>query len=366
MRLAGRALAWGSSVLPIRHLLAKQAIDASLKDAAARKGIHYGSVCDTHFTSAPAGYTDLFLRQCALCAADIWAPMFNPAAGRFNFQNPETADIDFATSHGLPLTGAHLLWFYHLPPWFEGISDRAGAVTAMTDYVRSVAGHFEGKVYSWNVVNEAINPADGQRFGMRRCWPLAAIGPDYFDLAFHAARLADPKALLIYNDFDMELDTPEQAMRRGSLLLLIDELKRRGTPIDGVGLQSHLRLAAFSRFDEQIYRTFLGEIASRGLKIIITELDVLDVGAPSDIGRRDQAVAAVYRRFLSAALDERAATAVVTWGLSDGYTWLKPQNNAAFVRPDGLPTRPLPFDDQLKPTAAFYAMIDAFAAAPQR
>jgi endo-1,4-beta-xylanase len=350
----------------MRRLLAQQVMAATLKEAAAGKGLRYGSVYDIPLDSAPPAYTALFLRQCALCASDIWAPTFNPGPSLFNFGNSEGTSIEFAVAHGLKLTGAHLMWYYHLPPWFEGLTGRQAATQAMVDYVRTVAGHYRGKTYSWNVVNEGLEPRDGQAFGMRRCWPLKMIGPEYFDLAFRTARAADPDALLIYNDSGFELDTAEQELRRSSLLLLIDELLRQKTPIDGVGLQSHLRVSEFGRFNERRYRDFLGEIAARGLRIVITELDVLDIGAPSDIGQRDRAVAEVYRRFLGAALDEPAVKAVVTWGLCDRYTWLNPQVDPAFARPDGLATRPLPFDDEFAPTPACDALVEAFKAAPQR
>jgi endo-1,4-beta-xylanase len=356
----------GTYPLRTLQLLAQQASLVSLKEAAAMKGIHYGSVCDIRFVAAPPAYTALFQQQCALCASDIWAPTFNPGPGVFNFQNSEGANIDFASADGLPLTGAHLLWYYHLPPWFEGLTGRQAATQAMVDYVHTVAAHYKGKTYSWNVVNEALEPRDGQPFGMRRCWPLKMIGPEYFDLAFRTARVADPDALLIYNDSGFELDTAEQERRRSSLLTLIDELQRQKTPVDGVGLQSHLKLTEFGHFHEKRYRGFLGEIAVRGLKILITELDVLDIGAPSDIAQRDKAVAEVYRRFLTTALDEPAVKAVVTWGLCDRYTWLNPQSDPSFARPDGLPTRPLPFDDDLRPTPVYYAMMEAFNGASRR
>ena len=125
-------------------------------------------------------------------------------------------------------------------------------------------------------------------------------------------------------------------------------------------------MAEFARFNEKRYRDFLGEISARGLKIVISELDVLDIGAPSNIIRRDQVVADVYRCFLSAALDEPAVKAVVTWGLSNRYTWLNAKNDLAFARPDGLPTRPLLFDDAFQPTAAFDAVVKALKAAPLR
>ena len=143
--------------------------------------------------------------------------------------------------NGLLITGAHLLWYYHLPEWFAGINDRKEAEKAILSYAYGISNHYRGKAWSWNVVNESINPQDDQPLGLRRCWPLQHIGPDYIHLTFSAARMADAKAILVYNDFGMELNTTEHEDRRTALLSLLVVLKRRETPIDGVVLQSHLK-----------------------------------------------------------------------------------------------------------------------------
>jgi endo-1,4-beta-xylanase len=214
-------------------------------------------------------------------------------------------------------------------------------------------------------VNEALNPREGRPGGLRKSPLVSQLGEDFFDIAFHTAREADPKAVLVYNDYAMELDTPEHDGRRRALLTLLDSFKRRNLPIDAIGLQSHMRLDQF-KFQPAIYRQFLKEIAARGVRILITELDVFDVGAPSDIRERDQAVADCYQRVLEVALDETAVAAVVTWGLSDRYTWLTPNYSPKFTRPDGLPGRPLPFDEQFAAKPAYAAIAKALEGAPAR
>ena len=88
-----------------------------------------------------------------------------------------------------------------------------------------------------------------------------------------SAQAALPKALRVYNDYALEMDNRDQETKRRALLGLIDAFQRNGTPIDAVGLQSHLRLDG-TKFNEQVYRQFLRDIASRGIQILITELDV--------------------------------------------------------------------------------------------
>jgi endo-1,4-beta-xylanase len=98
------------------------------------------------------------------------------------------------------------------------------------------------------------------------------------------------------------------------------------------------------------------------LKLLITELDVLDDGLPAEIPDRDEAIADVYTRYLDAALAEPAIGAVITFGLSDRYTWLQED----YPREDGEARRPLPFDEELQPKPAYYALEEALANAPQR
>jgi endo-1,4-beta-xylanase len=93
---------------------------------------------------------------------------------------------------------------------------------------------------------------------------------------------------------------------------------------------------------------------------------VLDLATPSDISARDRAVADLYRRFLNVALDETAVISVVNWGLSDRYTWLTASRSPSYGRADGMPSRPLPFDDWFRPKPAFDAIMAALIHAPAR
>jgi endo-1,4-beta-xylanase len=146
-------------------------------------------------------------------------------------------------------------------------------------------------------------------------------------------------------------------------LKAIDYLKGKSVPIHALGIEAHLTYQGFARnFDTAAFRTFLSNVAARGLYIFITELDVLDDGLKADIASRDAGVADVYTRFLSVALQEPAVKVVNTFGLSDRYTWLQED----FPRRDGAARRPLPFDDQLQPKPAYTAILNAFNNAPVR
>jgi endo-1,4-beta-xylanase len=141
-------------------------------------------------------------------------------------------------------------------------------------------------------------------------------------------------------------------------------LKSQGTPVHALGLQSHLEgdITKFSLKNLNAFQAFLRDVAGLGLKILITELDVIDKNLPLDINVRDRMVAGIYEDYLSAVLDEPAVIAVVTWGLSDRYTWY----SQFHPRKDKAPVRPLPLDDQQKRKLAWNAFARAFDKAPRR
>lgn len=337
--------------------------EVSLKRAGAKVGLKIGSDSDIAFMKAPEAYRQLFLKQCNLFACMFgWKLAFKTEYD----SSPQWEDpnIRFAINNNLQLTGGHLLWHGSSPAWLlnsNRIQEKA------SNFIQLVADKYKSNLFSWNVVNEALNPKEGRPDGLRHTVFLNKMGTSYFDFAFREAQKYAPNVMRVYNDYALEMATPDQEAKRTALLKLLDKFKADGTPIDAVGLQSHLTLDGQSRFDEKVYRNFLSEISSRGLKILITELDVFDKVTPSaDFKERDQQVADLYKSFLSTALDERAVKAVTLWGLCDKYTWLSPRSNRTFARMDALPSRPLPFDDSLRQKPAYYAVLNALQNAPTR
>ncbi len=185
---------------------------------------------------------------------------------------------------------------------------------------------------------------------------LDAFGPGYIDMAFHAARAANPNTKLVYNDWGCEQGPNDRF--RATTLKLLDGLLARRVPIDALGLQGHLE-AFGPRVDQRKLRDFLNEIRARGLSILVTELDVLDTGGPSDIAARDRGVADEARRFLDVVLDNPATNAVLTWSLSDRH--IDPPDEWK-LKLMGWRLRKLPYDAQMHRKPLWTAIAQAFAA----
>jgi endo-1,4-beta-xylanase len=188
---------------------------------------------------------------------------------------------------------------------------------------------------------------------------LQSLGPGYIDLAYRTAAAADPAAMLVYNEYGLEGDNLDSSARRSAVLKLLSGMKARGVPVHALGMEAHLNGNAIETAG---LSSFLKQVAALGLKILITELDVEDKNMAANVGSRDATVAGVYQAFLATVLQEPAVEAVLTWGLTDRYTWL----SQMAARSDGQSVRPLPLDSSLQPKQALWAMLDAFASAPKR
>ncbi len=367
--LSRRGLLAAGLAAPLAVASAGAAEAQPLRRLAAAKGLVYGTTIAADQIKGDPAFVALVLREAGLVVAENdmkWQDMNRGAPGDDDYGPADTV-ADFATKNGLVLRGHNLLWYYRTPGWFFHLPSAAAKEQAIVERIHSLAGRYRGRVHSWDVVNEPIEPKDGRPDGLRKAVFLEALGPGYLDLAYRTTHEADPKARLVVNEYDVELDAPEHDARRRILLDLLRHMQQAGTPVDAVGIQAHLAAVGGPPLSVPKLRRFLAEIAALGLEIEITELDVTDARAPADIGTRDRLVADTYSRFLDAVLGEPALKLVVTWGLSDRHSWIvRHETNEAKWRKDGLPSRPLPFDADLQPKPACTAIAEAFSRAPPR
>jgi endo-1,4-beta-xylanase len=327
------------------------------------KGLIYGAATSQSNLAADSEFAAQILQECGMLVTEnglLW-PQVHPEPNRFDFTLGD-ALAEFAKTHGLLFRANHLVWHQWLPDWVKETVNPQNAERVLVNHIETVAGHYAGKIHSWDVVNEAIEPLEGREDGLRVKTPwLQLLGSAYIELAFRTAAKADPHAMLVYNDYGLEYNTATHAARRAAVLKLLEQLVARGTPIHALGIQSHLS-AGSTDFNAEVLSKFLRDVASLGLKILVTELDVSDNSLPIDLPTRDRAVASAYEDYLSVVLNEPAVTTIATWGLSDRHTWL----SWFQPRKDGAAVRPLPLDATLNRKLAWNAIARSFDQCPTR
>ena len=331
---------------------------SSLRKRARRKGIIYGAQPQTNhqgFARDPK-FRSSFVKECELIVAASYWDRIRPSVNTFDF-----TEIDyfakFASDHKLLLRGHPLIWHKDFPEWFSTTINQQNAEKIFTNHIQTVVRRYAGRMHSWDVVNEAIEPGDKLPNGFRKSPWLDFLGQDYVDLAFRIAARSDPKALLSYNEWGLEYSEE----RQDSVFKLLERLKAKGTPVYALGIQSHL-YADRRDFNPGRFQKFLRNVSKLGLKIMITEMDVVDKNLPADTEQRDRLVAAAYEDYLNLLLAEKSVVVVVNWGISDRYTWLAEVES----RQDKSPVRPLVLDRDLKPKLAWNALARAFDRAPKR
>ncbi len=337
---------------------------APLSGIAAQRGILFG----TEVTCANISEDDIY-RQLVKSHAAIITPgveakwgFVEPSNGNFYFDDLDQLVV-FATQSGIALHMHNCIWSVGIPSWtIEELKDGRGR-RVIARHISALAGRYRGKVNSWDVVNEPVDPRwpsdpDGL---CRTPWRLA-LGAGYVADVLRETHEADPTARLLINDDDLEYDLPDREAKRSAYLRLIERWLRAGVPIQGFGLEAHLK--PWLPLADTAYRRFLHNLAGFGLKLYITELDVCDRTLPADIPLRDRIIANVAERYLRVALDEPAICCVIAWGLSDRYTYMN--RDIALRRADGLASRPCPFDAEFRPKPFYHTLAAALHAAPQR
>jgi endo-1,4-beta-xylanase len=286
-----------------------------------------------------------------------------PSQDRFDFAQSD-ALFAFAAEHHMLVRGHTLAWHNSVPDWLQNSPASLDVRKIFVEHIRTVMGRYRGRVHSWDVVNEAILPKDGQPGALRKSFWYDRVGHDYIDLAFRTAREADPHAKLTYNDYGVEYDNEEETERRARILEMLHGMQARKVPLDAVGIQAHIKAASQSTIGKGL-AGYIEAIRRMGLEVYLTELDVNEDDITSnEVAVRDREVANTYRNMLDVALANPAVKLVLTWGVSNRRTWLNDGPTHHRKQPN-RPQRSLPFDAEYRPTSAFFAVRDSIDARPR-
>ena len=338
--------------------------ETPLGERAEKKGLLFGTAV-RHGSLDNLKYRDAIAADCNVVFPEtqlFWRHL-EIAPGFLNFRD---ADIvaEFAHANNIAFMGNTVLWYFSPPSWLrEFLADETkDPRNLLIKHVRDVVGHYAGNTHSWIVVNEPIHPPHLRADGLRVSSMLNAIGPEYIELAYRTAAEADPDALLVLNELGLHTDRPYSDKKRRHLLILLEGLLKKDVPLHALGLQGHLYPGKEDALNLSAFRRFCRDVADLGLKIMVTELDVRDSKIPGTIEQRDVAVADAYRAYLDVVLEQPATISVLTWGLSDKYSWL--QNH--FPRADGQMVRSTPYDSEIEKKLAWYAIASAIDNAAPR
>jgi endo-1,4-beta-xylanase len=224
----------------------------------------------------------------------------------------------------------------------------------LQDHITQVVTRYKGKIYAWDVVNEAV--ADDTTRLLRDTPWYRICGEEFITKAFQYAHQADPDALLFYNDYNTE--RPE---KRERIYRLLKKLRDGGVPIHGVGLQGHWSIYEPAEKD---LRDAIERYASTGLQVHFTEVDMSVY--PWEKNRREkrpgesdaftpeleQKQLEQYKKVFRVFRDyKNVITSVTFWNISDRHSWL----DTYPVR--GRKNYPLLFDQQLKPKKAYWEVV---------
>src|SRR6185437_8919914 len=171
----------------------------SLKAHAAAHGLLTGAAVEAQLLASNAGVAKIVTDQYSILVAEnsMKVGPMRPTPTTYSFEAGD-ALVAFGDAHGIRVRGHNLCWHAQLPTWFNSYATKDNAQQLLVDHITTVAGHFKGKLHSWDVVNEAINVPDGQPGGLRNGPWFKLLGPDFIPIAFRTARAADPDVLLTY------------------------------------------------------------------------------------------------------------------------------------------------------------------------
>jgi endo-1,4-beta-xylanase len=296
---AAGALAAGALVVVASNASAATTLGAS---AAERGGRYFGAAVAANKLSDNT-YNTILNREFNSVTPEneMKIDATEPQQNNFTFGAADQI-VNYGLSRGWKVRGHTLAWHSQQPGWMQNMSGTT-LRNAMLNHVTQVATYYRGKIYAWDVVNEAFQ--DGSS-GARRDSNLQRTGNDWIEAAFRAARAADPNAKLCYNDYNTDDWTHAKTQ---AVYNLVADFRNRGVPIDCVGFQSHFN--SNSPYPSN-YRTTLQNFANLGVDVQITELDIEGSGTTQ---------ANTYRNVVNDCLAVSRCTGITVWGIRDSDSW---------------------------------------------
>eukprot|EP00727_Mastigamoeba_balamuthi_P000156 m51a1_g10137 putative endo- -beta-xylanase (424) ;mRNA; f:32619-33960 len=284
-------------------------LSMGLNEAAQKSGRYFGG-CLAKGYLTDTKYVALADKHFGITTAENECKMdaTEPTSGTFSFTSCD-AILSHAQANNMKFRGHTLVWHSQVPTWMTSLTTAAAKRAAIVSHIKGVLSHYKGKVYAWDVVNEAVADT-GTALRTSNWYPDV---PDFIDLAFNTSRAADPSAKLFYNDYGADGYSQTKATY---IYNMVKSMVQRGIPIDGVGFQMHLGTSW--SLTEEDHRKNFQRYADLGLEVHITEADVSCSSGSSDW----TAQAETFARVARACGAVSTCKSFEVWGVTDSYSWL--------------------------------------------
>ncbi len=273
--------------------------------------------------------------------------LIHPEQAHYDFASADKL-VNFALANGMKVRGHNLLWYNQLPDWIVSPSQPwtpAALNKVLADHIATVVGHYKGKVYAWDVVNEPFNDDGSLRNYVWFDKPgigFAGQGTRTIEQALRWTHAADPNAKLFVNEYGAET----MNAKSNAVYAMAKDFVRRGVPLSGIGLQLHVTPGFDQDGSLNDLSKNLRRLAALGLEVQFTEVDVRERDG-SGFSQAEQAN--TYKDLLDACLRQPACTLFQTWGFTDRYSWI-PESNPGFGWA-------LPLDKNYRKKRAYFAML---------
>lgn len=307
----------------------------------------FGAAVNIGFLQKNEDYRSLVTREFSSLTAESAMKIkeLHPAENTYEFADADYL-INYAKQYNKRVHGHTLIWDSSLPSWIKNYKGDSKAWEKLfKTHIQTIVKHFKGRVASWDVVNEAFK--DDGTLDKTTIW-YKKLGPDYIARAFQYAHEADPAAILFYNDYGHEYGN----FKRRGIVAYVNQLKERGIPIHGIGMQMHTR---YNLSDDKFARA-IKEVAATGLKVHISELDI-SLNPESNKSKKLTAdllkqQAAKYKFIVKIynSIPKSQQFGITNWNVTDGDSWVP----KSYKRPDW----PLLFDDKYQKKPAYQGVLD--------
>jgi endo-1,4-beta-xylanase len=359
--------------------------EQSLREAAQASGLLIGTAVRPAALSEPA-YASTLAREFNMLEPEdaLKWEVVHPQPQSYDFSQGDQI-VDFAARHSMKVRGHTLVWHRQNPKWLtEGKYTSGGLAEILEKHIKTVVGHYQGKIFAWDVVNEAfdeLHPGelrstiwrDQPGIGLAENAAASIVANNeprasntqvrselaarssqqaysYIERCFRWAHEADPQALLFYNEAEAETMNPKS----DAIYAMVRDFRQRGAPIDGVGFEMHI---AHLHADVASISANIKRFTALGVQVHITEMDVaLPVDAEGNASAEDlQLQADLYRQIATACVSHPGCTAIQTWGFTDKYSWIGSHSKKA----EGAA---LLFDRNYRSKPAYLALRNTLAA----